>query len=179
MKTCNKCGLTKPLVLFRKDKKTGYRNPCLDCHSKRMSRDRKRRPERHILTLMIQRCHNQKHPKYHHYGGRGIKVCEEWLGDGGFENFMKEIGPRPAPGMSIDRIDNTRGYCPGNVRWATQSQQMRNTRDSVYIKYKDRKITMEEAASILGLTHRAIRWRRSEGWTDEEIMGTGPYEKRV
>jgi hypothetical protein len=70
---------------------------------------------------MKTRCTNDKLRLWHRYGGRGIKVYELWLND--FEAFFQHIGPRPSPKHSVDRIDNDRGYEPGNVRWATVKEQ--------------------------------------------------------
>lgn len=73
-----------------------------------------------------QRCHNPKDRRYADYGGRGITMCDEWRDD--FAAFLKYIGPRP-PGHSLDRFpDNDAGYAPGNVRWATSSEQQNNRR---------------------------------------------------
>jgi hypothetical protein len=73
---------------------------------------------------MIQRCFYAKHRHFSRYGGRGITVCERWRQ---FENFLADMGERPT-GKSLDRIDTDRGYEPGNCRWATKNEQMRNTR---------------------------------------------------
>lgn len=87
------------------------------------------RAEYAALTNAIHRCHNDKHKQYMDYGGRGIAVCEEWRGEGGAAKFIEHIGPKPSPDLTLDRIDNDRGYEPGNVRWATRKQQAANRRE--------------------------------------------------
>ena len=79
-----------------------------------------------IWNKMKQRCQNPRNHKYRIYGGRGISVCDRW--DNSFEAFLADMGPRPSPVYSIDRIDNDRGYEPGNCRWATKAEQARNAR---------------------------------------------------
>jgi DNA-binding MarR family transcriptional regulator len=81
-------------------------------------------PEYGIWTGIIARCSNQKHKNYKRYGGRGIGVCQAWRDD--FENFYRDMGPRPSGRHSIDRVDNDRGYEPGNCRWATPREQVLN-----------------------------------------------------
>lgn len=83
-------------------------------------------PEYWVWSCMIQRCHNPKASSYHNYGGRGIKVCQEWKDS--FLKFFNHIGSRPTPTHSIDRINNDGNYEPGNVRWATRHEQNLNTR---------------------------------------------------
>jgi hypothetical protein len=73
---------------------------------------------------MIQRCFNEKHPRFNDYGGRGITVCDRWLN---FENFYADMGDKPK-GKSLDRIDNNGDYCPNNCRWATVKEQNTNQR---------------------------------------------------
>lgn len=77
---------------------------------------------------MRARCFNPNHPKFKDYGGRGITVCDQWAA---YETFLRDVGRRPGPDYSIDRIDNDGNYEPGNVRWATRSQQQLNQRRQV------------------------------------------------
>ena len=83
-------------------------------------------PEYMIWQAMKDRCLNPRNKFYSYYGGRGIQVCQEWQNS--FQVFLAHIGRRPARGLQLDRIDNSRGYQPGNVRWATKAEQMANRR---------------------------------------------------
>lgn len=90
-----------------------------------------RSPEHYSWTAMHDRCRNPRRRSWKDYGGRGIMVCERWQGKRGFENFLADMGPRPA-GTSLDRFPNSDGnYEPGNCRWATRSEQERNKRQPV------------------------------------------------
>lgn len=86
-----------------------------------------RRPEYVIWKGMKSRCLNKNNPAFKNYGGRGIKICVQWKNS--FSEFFKAIGKRSHPYLSIDRINNDGHYEPGNVRWATRTQQANNKRE--------------------------------------------------
>lgn len=88
-----------------------------------------RMPEYKIWKSMIERCGNLNFKSYKDYGGRGITVCDEWIKS--FETFIKDMGLRPTPFHSIDRIDNNGNYEPGNCKWSTKVEQGRNMRSNV------------------------------------------------
>lgn len=75
---------------------------------------------------MIRRCYDTRRPAYKDYGGRGIKVCDRWLNS--LDNYASDIGERPTPKHTLDRIDNDGDYEPSNVRWVTRAQQNKNRR---------------------------------------------------
>jgi hypothetical protein len=93
------------------------------------------------------RCYVPNHAGYEHYGKRGIRVCEAWLFSfDAFRDYVQtHLGARP-DGHSIDRIDNDRGYEPGNVRWATRSEQARNQRRGPRGSYRKRGQSLTSAA---------------------------------
>lgn len=104
--------------------------------------------EYHIWTTMKGRCYTPTSNRYHYYGGRGIKVCDRWRDS--FENFLADMGPRPKK-QSLDRIDNDGDYEPDNCRWATQSEQCRNSRRSRRVTINGESLTAGDLASRMRL----------------------------
>lgn len=130
-------------------------------------------PEYRIWTHMIGRCHNPNDGAYADYGGRGIYVCDEWRGN--FEAFLAHVGRRPSSALSIDRIDNNDGYRPGNVRWATRSEQNSNRRKytnkgRTMIEYDGRTQSIANWARELGVPASRLALRKKRGWSTERIL---------
>lgn len=110
-----------------------------------------------IWVLMRHRCYNKNNPSFGDYGGRGIGICKRWRDS--FSHFVEDMGPRPGPEYSIDRIDNDGDYCPENCRWATQKQQCNNTRRNRTITYHGVTKTHSQWADTLAISRERFRQR--------------------
>lgn len=126
-----------------------------------------------IWTTMLQRCNNENNPVYHSYGGRGIKVCERWLD---FNNFYDDMIGSYSDNLTIDRIDCNGDYCKENCRWATRTQQGRNTRKCLRIKYHGQEKCLSEWCESLGLPYGTIKSRLRRGWGVAKAFET-PFRK--
>ena len=113
------------------------------------------RPEYYIWVTMKGRCKNPNNSKYENYGGRGISVCVDWEK---FENFYADMGDRPSPKHTIDRIDNDGDYEPTNCRWATGIQQARN-----------RRVRRGSKSGITGVIRVGNKWRASIKFENKNI----------
>ncbi len=120
---------------------------------------------------MRARCNNPEHQSYHNYGGRGILVCERW---DDFLLFVQDVGDKPTPEHSIDRIDNDGNYDPANIRWATRKEQSNNRRVNRLIEYKGETKTITEWGEILGINYMTLHCRLNRGLTVEEAFETKP-----
>jgi hypothetical protein len=116
---------------------------------------------------MMARCENANHHSYHRYGGRGITICETWHD---FAGFLSDMGERPDADHSLDRIDNDRGYGPGNCRWATRVEQQRNRRNNRIITIDGLSLCVAEWAERTGINHESIRGRLRRGLTDRAAV---------
>ena len=114
----------------------------------------------------IQRCGNPKHTSYANYGGRGICVCDRWKK---FKNFLGDMGRKPE-GASLDRIDNDGNYEPGNCKWSTKHQQVRNARSNRYVAIDGKRMIIADWARASGTLHPTICWRLNHGWPDREAV---------
>jgi hypothetical protein len=118
-------------------------------------------PEYGVWYMMKQRCLNPTDRSYANYGGRGITVAPEWINN--FAVFLADVGRRPDPSYSLDRIDNDGIYEPGNVRWTTRREQMNNKRTNRLITHDGRTQTISQWAQELGLNPETIHSRLWRG----------------
>lgn len=109
----------------------------------------------------------------HNYMLRGIGMSKEWIGPEGFQKFFNEIGSAPSSKHSVDRIDNDRGYEPGNVRWATRSEQNRNTRQVHFVEYGGVSIPLMDASRLSGISYGTLQSRVKRG-----LVGTDLFARR-
>jgi hypothetical protein len=116
---------------------------------------------------MNHRCTNVRDPEWPNYGGRGIRVCAAWASD--FGAFLSDVGHAPR-GHSLDRINNDGHYEPGNVRWATSSQQSGNTRRNVIVDMGGMRECVEHAAKRIGVPPTTVRSRLRRGWSAHDAF---------
>jgi 3'-phosphoadenosine 5'-phosphosulfate sulfotransferase len=117
---------------------------------------------------MISRCEYEKFKGWKNYGGRGIKVATAWRDS--FEKFYADVGPRPTPKHSLDRIDVNGDYTPGNVRWADGKTQCRNTRVNKLVQFRGQKVPLITAVETLGLKYNTVLYRLRRGKSVEEAL---------
>lgn len=116
------------------------------------------------------RCLNKKYPSYNNYGGRGIKICDEWKESPVcFYNWAINNGYRN--NLSIERIDNNGNYEPNNCRWATKQEQNKNQRRTRFITYKGKKQCLTDWANEFGINKQTLRYRLNRGWKIEKAFG--------
>lgn len=125
-----------------------------------------------------QRCYNSNNPGYKNYGGRGIKVCEEWLNDfQAFYDWAMENGYKE--GLSIDRIDNNGNYEPSNCRWTNRQVQNDNRRNVIHLSYNDETHNIAEWSRILGISKKTIQGRYKRGLSIDKILYRGKLKRGV
>lgn len=123
------------------------------------------------FSMTKQRCYNPRNRDYPHYGGRGIGVYQPWLED--FDLFVKDMGLRP-PGMTLERRDNDKDYCPSNCVWATRLEQMSNTRKAKLIEYRGEVKSVAEWERHLGFKPGTLKARLGPlGYSVEQALTKG------
>jgi len=121
-----------------------------------------------VWNSMISRCYNPNSQAYANYGGRGIGVCSDWRD---FANFYADMND-PQRGLTLDRIDNSKGYSPENCRWVNMTTQQNNKRSNVVLEYRGKFMTATEWATHLGINRMMIYDRLKAGWSVERTLTT-------
>ena len=127
-----------------------------------------------IYEAMLDRCNNPNSSKYHNYGGRGIKVCQEWIESyDTFAQWAFDSGYAPLAKRgecTLDRVDVNGNYEPNNCRWITNSEQQLNRRNNHLITYNGKTQTVKEWGIELGIPDKKLRWHLQQGKSLEEIV---------
>lgn len=176
------CGNEKEVSLYSLTR--GYTRSCgclsTDRLGKSPGKEIEESPRIRLKTLwkgMKDRC-NPKNKQYRRkYYERGIAVCDEWKNN--FEAFYEwSISNGYSPILSLDRIDNNKGYSPNNCRWATTKQQTNNTSKNVIMTMNGVSHTLAEWAEITGINQFTLYGRKRAGWPDEKALKT-PSRKHM
>jgi hypothetical protein len=116
------------------------------------------------------RCYYKNNNRYEYYGGRGITVCDRWKDS--FEDFLADMGPRPSPEHSIDRIDTNGNYEPRNCRWATRTEQANNRRNNTFYEFQGENLQLADWSEKVSIGAAALRSRINRGWSIEKALTT-------
>lgn len=122
------------------------------------------RPEYIVWRGMHERCSDPRRRDFADYGGRGITVCERWSGEMGWHYFFEDMGPRPTPKHTIDRVDNSRGYSPENCTWSTMKEQARNRRGNRLVTINGKTLCASAWAELFGMQRQRFIKRLDAGW---------------
>lgn len=174
------CECGEHCVVQAKRYRTGHTKSCGCYHRESAVRvctthGKSKTSEYRIWASMRQRCFDKNCLSYPRYGGSGISMCGRW---NSFEAFLEDMGPRPTPKHSIDRIDNSKGYCPENCRWATVVEQARNKSNNLWIEAFGKRMLARDWAKVYGVKELTIRKRvLVQGWDHERAVSVLPRKK--
>lgn len=128
-------------------------------------------------STLRNRCYNPNNKSYRNYGGRGIKVCDRWMGPGAFLNFLADMGEKPSINMTLDRIDNNGNYEPCNCRWATRVEQANNTRRNRIVMITGEPVSLKESCRLMGVNYGLFSNRiNRSGWSEQEALAPPLWE---
>lgn len=171
-----KCDCGEVCVVSSSSLLTGHTQSCGCLHKERTSESHATHgmSRTHIFENwqdIRRRCFDPRRKAYKNYGGRGITVCNEWRNDfQAFFDYVSKLDHFGEGGYSIDRINNNGNYEPGNVRWATDTEQARNKRNTIFVEYNGEKIAVTEAAERSGVKAGTIRFRWRSGKRGDELF---------
>lgn len=145
-------------------------------HSTHNEAGRHQTKEYRTWSAIKTRCTNPNHKDWNSYGGKGVRMHKPWMNS--FETFLRDVGRAPSPTHSIDRIDSSKHYAPGNVRWATAKQQGQNTSRNHMITFMGRRLCMSEMARYVELPYDVLKHRLRSGWSILDACTLPPGAKR-
>jgi hypothetical protein len=165
-----RCDCGKEVIVLGSHLVSGHTVSC-GKHAKFVKHGQRHTKLYKVWLSMKNRCNNTADCKYNLYGGRGIRVCEEWQSDfQAYHDYVSSLPHYGEKGYSLDRIDNDGNYEPGNVRWATQKEQSNNKRTNIYISCYNETHTLKEWSDITGVNYSTIHGRYKRGKSPEEIL---------
>lgn len=160
------CGVTA--IVAARSLRKGRSRQCRRCGS--TIHGHSRHPLYDVWRGILRRCYVTTNVRYLPYGGRGITVCIRWRKS--FAAFCADMGPRPTPAHTIERIDNHGNYEPNNCKWATQMEQNRNTRYNHWIEFDGETQCLADWASECNMSPQTLLHRLERGWSVEKALTT-------
>lgn len=134
-------------------------------------------PEYRTWSGMVDRCENPKNKSYPIYGGKGVRVSEEWRAD--FSAFFRDMGQKPTPSHSIERINSGGNYEAGNCRWASRKEQGNNTSRNKIVVLDGREMTLAQACDLRGMHYPTVKSRMLRGMSIEEALEPRHLKKKL
>jgi hypothetical protein len=131
-------------------------------------------PEYRVWMNMRRRCHDRRHKSFKRYGARKIRVCRRWRLS--FVKFFGDVGPRPSPKHSLERLKNDLGYEPGNVVWATASDQAQNREHAISVEFRGQVMNLAAACRLAGQSYNMVLRRLKRGWGIERALVALPLK---
>lgn len=174
VKVSCECGTVK--VILENEVKNGYTKSCGCLRRETTSKSTRTHgatrqgnmpTEYRSWQGMKTRCDNPNQRSYKHYGARGIKVCDRWRD---YATFISDMGPKPSPDYTIERMDVNGDYTPTNCCWATRTTQARNKRNNRFVEFRGRKMSMAQLAEETGRSYDSIKDRLNRGLTPEQAV---------
>ncbi len=129
---------------------------------------RNRTPEYYSWVNMKSRCLNPRVKEFKWYGARGITICRRWIES--FDAFLADVGLRPSPASTLERVRTDGNYEPGNVRWASMREQCNNRRSNRWLVHNGERRTMAEWGRLLGINTMTLMYRLNHGMSDSEAL---------
>jgi hypothetical protein len=167
------CSCGNSCVVLSASLKEGRTRSC-GCYHIKVTGDRFRKhgqcdlPEYNVWMSMRSRCNNPNNKEFRNYGGRGIKVCDRWSD---FDAFLSDMGARPSPKHSIDRLNNSLGYSLHNCEWVLPKKQANNRRNTHSFTYGNQTKTLSEWAACTGIKHATLYYRLVlAGWSEDKAL---------